>query len=254
MKLLAITQARYGSTRLPAKILKTVNDRTLLEIHLLRLLQSKNITKLKVATTTEPGAVYIVDIAKKMNIDVYQGSINDVLDRFYHAALPEDPDYIVRITSDCPLIDPLIVDRVIELAINGNFDYVSADTKSFPDGMDVEVFKFSALLKAYDEATMQSEREHVTSYIWKNGTVKGGSLFKSEKLYCKEDYSTYRMTVDTAEDFELVKRLIEALGYDKSCEEYVEYLQVHPEILKINSMYERNEGYVKSINNDKKIK
>ena len=120
--------------------------------------------------------------------------------------------------------------------------------------MDVEVFKFYALLKAYDEATMQSEREHVTSYIWKNGTVKGGSLFKSEKLYCKEDYSTYRMTVDTAEDFELVKRLIEALGYDKSCEEYVEYLQVHPEILKINSMYERNEGYVKSINNDKKIK
>ena len=185
MKVLAITQARYGSTRLPAKILKTVNDRTLLEIHLLRLLQSKNITKLKVATTTEPGAVYIVDIAKKMNI-VYQGSINDVLDRFYHAALPEDPDYIVRITSDCPLIDPLIVDRVIELAINGNFDYVSADTKSFPDGMDVEVFKFSALLKAYDEATMQSEREHVTSYIWKNGTVKGGSLLNQKNCIAKK--------------------------------------------------------------------
>ena len=102
MKILAITQARYGSTRLPAKILKEVCGMTLLEIHLHRILQSKLISKLKVATTTEEGAEYIINIADKVGVESYQGSVNDVLDRFYQTAKPEHPDYVVRITSDCP--------------------------------------------------------------------------------------------------------------------------------------------------------
>ena len=253
MKVLAITQARYGSTRLPAKILKTVNGITLLEIHLRRLMLSKKISKLKIATTDEEGSKYIIDVANKVGVEYCQGSVNDVLSRFVKTAENENPDYIVRITSDCPLIDPYYVDQAIELCISGDYDYVSIDGKSFPDGMDCEVFKYSALLKADKEATLQSEREHVTPYIWKNGTVKGGTIFKSERVYHPTDWSGYRITVDTPEDFSLVECLIKTLGYDKSCEEYVSYLQAHPEVMELNSMYERNEGYAKSINNDKKI-
>lgn len=253
MKVLAITQARYGSTRLPAKILKTVNGITLLEIHLRRLLQSKKISKLKIATTDEEGSKYIIDIANKVGVDYCQGSVNDVLSRFVKTAEGENADFIVRVTSDCPLIDPTFVDQAIDLCINGGYDYVSIDGKSFPDGMDCEVFKYSALIKADKEATLQSEREHVTPYIWKNGTVKGGTIFKSERVYHKENWSDYRITVDTPEDFRLVECLIQTLGYDKTCDEYVKYLQSHPEVMEINAMYERNEGYVKSINNDKKV-
>lgn len=252
-KILAITQARYGSTRLPAKILKTVNGTTLLEMHLRRLLQSKRITKLKIATTDEDGSKYIIDIANKVGVDYCQGSVNDVLSRFIKTAEGENADYIVRVTSDCPLIDPSYVDQAIELCINGDYDYVSIDGNSFPDGMDCEVFKYSALLKADKEATLQSEREHVTPYIWKNGTVKGGLIFKSERVYHPENWSKFRITVDTPEDFSLVESLIKTLGYDKSCDEYVAYLQQHPDIMAVNAMYERNEGYVKSINQDKKI-
>ena len=136
MKVLAITQARYGSTRLPAKILKEVNGVTLLEIHLRRILQSKMITKLKVATTDEEGSKYIIDICNKVGVEYHQGSVDDVLDRFYQTAKPENPDYVVRVTSDCPLIDPAIIDQVIKTCIDGDYDYASNTLiPTYPDGM-----------------------------------------------------------------------------------------------------------------------
>ena len=137
MKILAITQARYGSTRLPAKILKEVNGVTLLEIHLRRILQSKMITKLKVATTDEEGSKYIIDICNKVGVEYHQGSVDDVLDRFYQTALPEKPDYVVRVTSDCPLIDPAIIDQIIKTCIDGGYDYASNTLiPTYPDGME----------------------------------------------------------------------------------------------------------------------
>lgn len=251
MKILAITQARYGSTRLPAKILKEVNGMTLLEIHLRRILKSKLISKLKVATTTEEGAEYIINVANKVGVETFQGSVNDVLDRFYQTAKLENPDYVVRITSDCPLVDPVIIDKVIKDCIESNCDYASNSlTPTYPDGMDVEIFKYSALEKAWNEALLKSEREHVTPYIWKNSTEKGGKLFKSMNVFNEVDYSDERITVDTAEDFQLVKILIEKMGIDKSCEEYVSYLKGHQDIKTINQHYSRNEGYDKSLSND----
>ena len=166
MKILAITQARYGSTRLPAKILKKVNGMTLLEIHLRRILQSKLISKLKVATTNEEGAGYIVAVADKLGVECYKGSVDDVLERFYKAAEPECPDYVVRLTSDCPLIDPAVIDAVIQKCLESGCDYVSNVLEpTFPDGIDTEVFRFPALKRAYEEATLKSEREHVTPYL-----------------------------------------------------------------------------------------
>lgn len=251
MKILAITQARYGSSRLPAKVLRTVGERTLLEIHLERILLSKRITKLIVATTNEDGAEYIINIAKKKNVDFFQGSVDDVLSRFYHAAKPETPDYIVRITSDCPLVDPVIIDMVIDECVKSDFDYVSNTMNpTYPDGIDVEVFKFSALEQAFNEASLKSDREHVTPYIWRNSSYKGGGIFKSNNIENSIDYSSYRITVDTEEDFQVIKFLIENLGVNKSWIEYVNFLDKNKHIKDINKQYKRNEGYTKSLLND----
>lgn len=256
MKVLGITQARYGSTRLPAKILKEVNGQTLLEIHLSRILQSKLISKLKIATTDEEGSKYIVAIADKVGVEYHKGSVDDVLSRFYETAETEMPDYVVRLTSDCPLIDPKVIDETIQFCIDNNCDYARTDAACFPDGLDTEVFKFSALVRAYNEADLTSEREHVTPYIWKNSTAWGGQKFTSKKLRNKEgvyEASEYRITIDEPEDYLVIKELVEVLGTDKGWKEYINYLLTHDEIKSINSKFGYNEGYEKSIKNDKII-
>ena len=251
MKILAITQARYASSRLPGKVLKTVGQETLLAIHLKRILQSKLITKLKVATTLEPEADRIVAISNKLGVESFRGSIDNVLERFYLTAQSEKPDYVVRLTADCPLIDSVEIDRVIETCLNGGYDYASNSLElTFPDGIDVEVFKFSALEKAYREATLKSDREHVTSYIWRNSSLKGGKMFSSFCLRYSEDFSKYRLTVDTQEDFILIEKLISRLGSDKAWRDYVNYLEKNPELVEINAKYQRNEGYQKSLKQD----
>jgi len=180
------------------------------------------------------------------------GSLVNVLERFYLTALPESPDWVVRLTSDCPLIDPEVIDHVINSAVARNFDYVSnALNPTFPDGIDVEVFKFSALEKAYHEARLTSELEHVTPYIWKNSTHNGGNLFSSDSIINDYDFSSIRLTVDTIEDFRVIEKLIESLGTDKSWLEYVNFLEDNPEIKQINAQFQRNEGYQKSINHEK---
>lgn len=251
IKILCITQARLGATRLPGKVLKTIGGKTLLEIHLERALQSRKVTKLKVATTMEEGADKIVDIAKKLGIESYRGSTNNVLERFYFASLPENPDYVVRLTADCPLIDASEIDRVIDKCISGKYDYVSNTLEpTFPDGIDVEIFTFFALKKAYQEATLKSDREHVTPYIWRNSSIKGGKLFSSFNVKYQEDFSKYRLTVDTQEDFDLIENIILHLGVDKKWLDYINYLNKNPELMKINARFKRNEGYQKSLEED----
>lgn len=257
MKILAITQARYGSTRLPAKILKEVNGMTLLEIHLRRILQAKTISKLKIATTDEEGAKYIVEVADKVGVEYYKGSVDDVLERFYGAAASEKPDYVIRLTSDCPLIDPSVIDELVNYAITHDYDYVRTDASSFPDGLDTEVMKFSALEKAFNEAQLKSEREHVTPYVWKNGTADGGTLFKSYKYpnpLGDFNANDFRITIDEPEDFEVIKVLIDNLGIERNWKEYIDYLLGHKEIYSINSRFTYNEGYAKSLQNEKIIK
>lgn len=258
MKVLAITQARYGSTRLPAKILKEVNGQTLLEIHLRRILQSKTIDKLKIATTDEDGSKFIVEVADKVGVEYFKGSVDDVLSRFYGTAESEKPDYVIRLTSDCPLIDPNVIDAVVTFALeHPEYDYVRTDAKSFPDGLDTEMMKFSALEKAYSEANLKSEREHVTPYIWKNGSADGGTIYKTYNYPNPEgsfNADDYRITIDEPEDFEVIKHLIENLGIDKSWKTYIDYLINHKEIYAINSKFANNEGYAKSIANDQIIK
>lgn len=252
MKIIAVTQARYGSSRLPGKVLKKVNGKTLLSIHLKRVLASKKISKLIVATTTEPEAKLIEQIGVENNCGVYKGSLEDVLDRYYQAVKNEKPDYVVRITSDCPLVDAGIIDAVIDTCIDQNVDYCSNTLEpSFPDGMDVEVFRFQALETAWKEAALQSDREHVTPFIWRNSTVKGGNRFKSWTYLSASDQSNIRVTVDTPNDFDLINQLILAVGDDAPWKEYVRYLNEHQNLLTINNNSKRNEGLMKSLQQDK---
>lgn len=245
MKIIAITQARIGSSRLPGKVLKQVNGKSLLQIHLERALRCKDISELIVATTLEEGSDAIVDIAKQSHCSFYKGSTNDVLDRFYQAAKPLQPDFVVRITSDCPLIDHEVMSLAINTCVNENLDYVSNTLNpTWPDGMDVEVFKFSALEKAWNEATELSDREHVTPYIWRNSTSRGGHLFTSKSLENKTDFSDYRLTVDYESDYLLIEKLITNGGTALDFMGYINMLKQHQEWLKLNNSHQRNEGYV----------
>lgn len=251
MKIIAVTQARIGSSRMPGKVLRTINNRSLLQIHLERILTSEKISKVKVATTQEPDAIAICAIAEHMGIESYRGSTTDVLDRYYQTVKDEQPDYIVRITSDCPLIDAAVIDKVIDFATARRLDYASNNmVATFPDGTDVEVFTFHSLERAWQEATLASDREHVTAYIWRNSSFKGGSLFVSDNLESGGDYGSLRLTVDEPFDFELMERLISELGYHLTWEAYAHYLLEHPEIRSINEHIIRNEGYLKSITRD----
>ena len=253
LNVLLITQARMSSTRFPGKIFKEINGKKLLEIHLERLRNAKHVDKILIATTDNPNDNVIYDWAKNNQVDIYRGSESDVLDRFYKAALPFRPKWIVRVTSDCPLIDSVIVDGVIELAQSSDVDYASnIMIERFPDGQDVEVFTFESLENAWLSASLTSEREHVTPYIRNNLNELGKKLFKAINFDSPEDYSTIRMTVDEPLDFELITHLITSLGNEAGWKDYVNYIIEH-KLNKINSSIIRNEGYLKSIKNDKDI-
>ncbi len=206
MKVLIILQARMGSERLPGKVLMEVLGRPLLSFMLERLRDIQDID-LVVATTTNPKDDAIVSLCLKEQVNVFRGSESDVLDRYYQAALENHADIIVRVTGDCPCIDPDIIKLVIDFYLDNSFDYVSNTLKlTYPRGMDVEVFSFAALEKAHMEAKTEFEKEHVTPYIYTHPEI-----FKLENFPFDEDASQYRLTVDTPEDFELIRRIIEAL-------------------------------------------
>lgn len=246
LKVVAITQARVGSTRLPNKVLKKINNKTLLEIHLNRIKKSRRIHKLIVATTVDIKDDAIVNICNEMQLPYYRGSEHNVLDRFYQAASREVPTHIVRITSDCPLIDPILLDEVVDFTIENNLDYGSNILiENFPDGQDIEVMKFSALEYAWKNAEKAYEKEHVTPYIRENSTFVGGNLFRSDNFSSSKKYGGVRMTVDEQKDFEVISQLIDSLGTECRWFEYADYYETNQNINKLNSNIKRNEGFRK---------
>lgn len=209
MKIVAIIQARMGSTRLPGKILKKLNGKTLLEYQLERVQRSALIDEIIVATTVKESDDAIVTLCNQLGVSIYRGSEDDVLSRYYEAAIQYKADIIVRLTSDCPLIDHIVMDEVIQLYLDclEEVDYVSnALKRTFPRGLDTEVFSISALKRAYIEAFLPQDREHVTAYLYMNPDE-----FRLANLECKQNWGKHRWTVDTEEDFELIKRIVERL-------------------------------------------
>ncbi|WP_218645598.1 cytidylyltransferase domain-containing protein [Winogradskyella forsetii] len=250
IKTVLITQARTGSTRLPGKVMKAVNGKTLLQIHLERLKKCTKVSKIIVATTVEEADKIIYDNAKKWGYEVSRGSESDVLDRFYQALKTENADWVVRVTSDCPLLDPSLVDDIITYAHANDLDYISNGlVETFPDGQDVEVFKFSALEIAWKNSKLKSEREHVTPYIRNNADGKGENIFTTINFPSEKDYAHIRMTVDEPRDFDLIEHLIQKLGTEKTWLEYTDYI-IAQNLTKLNAGIIRNEGFLKSLKKD----
>ncbi|MCK0108283.1 glycosyltransferase family protein [Flavobacteriaceae bacterium S0825] len=252
MKVVVVTQARSGSTRLPNKVLLKIEGKTLLQIHIDRIKQATQVDDIFIATTTEIEDDIIANLAEGLEVKYHRGSENDVLDRFYKTVKDIKPDFIVRLTSDCPLIDPQLLDEVIIKAKEEDLDYYANIIKElYPDGQDIEVFKFSALEKAWRETNLKSDREHVTPYIRNNSSYLGGTMFKSNNHGLEQNYNHVRLTVDEPQDFEVIKKIIEDLDLDKDWKTYADYYLNNPEIKVLNDKITRNEGYQKSIDQDK---
>jgi spore coat polysaccharide biosynthesis protein SpsF len=231
-----ITQARMTSTRLPGKILKEIKNKKLLQYHIERLQETK--FDIVIATTTNKEDDFVCEYAIQNNIKYYRGSENNVLERFYKAAIEFNFDTIIRVTSDCPLIDPHLIRNSTEkyLKLNNPNLYMSnCIERTFARGFDFEIFSFSLLEDAYKNAKDESDLEHVTPYIWKN---KSG---KTEFYHVKQPVSNnFRITVDTPEDFELIKQLIEK--YNAETLPYTEIeklLNAHPELVELNKDIEQ---------------
>jgi len=250
MNIVIVTQARLGSSRLPNKVMMKIGHRTMLSLHLQRLLNSTRASMTVVATTEEEGIDLILNECNASGVNVYQGSLSDVLDRFYQAARKFQGNIVVRVTSDCPLIDSSLVDELIEKLVTEKLDYCSNTLiEDFPDGQDIEVFTFEALEQAWLEARLKSDREHVTPYIKRNSDFNGGSLFKAADLKCFENMNSIRMTVDEQSDLEVIRSLVKNIGEDASWIDYAQFIENNPD-LAMNKGILRNAGYLKSLDND----
>ena len=239
-RVVAISQARMGSTRLPGKVMKEICGLPLLEHHLSRVSQSRLVSEVLVATTTLPTDDAISDWCKRQNIRCFRGDEQDVLSRYTGAARAANADVVVRVTSDCPMIDPEVIDSIIEryLSGKGKWDYVSnTRTRSYPRGLDAEVFSRNALEVANDESHDAEEREHVTPFIyWRP------ERFAIDQLVNAQDLSQYRWTVDTSEDYQLIQLLIGALypsNPNYRMRDVLNLLDRHPDWLAINAHIEQ---------------
>lgn len=251
MNIVCITQARLGSSRLPNKVLLPLGGKTVLDLHLKRVKKSKLISHFVVATTNEPGSEKICKIAEDNGFYSYQGSVDDVLERYYLVAKKYNADVVVRVTSDCPLIDPLLIDDLISKFLGSNADYISNCLQpNLPDGMDCEAFKFSSLENAFLNAKLKSEREHVTAFIWKNSDFSNGTLFKAIALNYNLNLDKIRMTLDYESDYNFLKKLVEVAGEEATLDMYLNVLRSAPELGDLNNTHTRNEGYQISLRKD----
>ncbi len=246
-----IIQARMGSSRLPGKILKNLNGKPSLWHVYNRCKKSKHADLVIIATTKDKSDDQVEKFCKQYKIHYYRGSTNDVLSRYYDTAKKYKLDTIARVTGDCPLTDPGTIDRIFKARENQKCDYVSnvaPGERTFPRGLDVEVFSFSALEKAHREATENIETEHVTPHFWQNkkGEYKIGKIV----IAPKELNRSYRLTVDYPEDFALIDMIYEKFnGYKLvPADKAIKFLDQHPEIASINADCEQKHAIHAPIN------
>lgn len=252
MRVLAILQARVSSTRLPGKVLKPLLGKPMLIRQIERIKRCRLIDKLVVATSVDSSDDVLADVLSQAGIACFRGRLDDVLERFYQAALPYQPEHVVRLTGDCPLADSILIDEAINAHLASGADYTStALNPTYPDGLDVEVFRFAALERAWRDGSLPSEREHVTPYIYSHP-----ELFCLKSVEQAENMSTLRWTVDEPADFAFVERVYSELYPANpafAMNDVLVLLEKWPELLDINAQFERNEGFKKSLLADKKL-
>ena len=250
-KILSIIQARTDSSRLSNKVFADISGKPLIERVVDRIKQSQYIDNIIIATSVSDLDISILKWCNENKILCYRGSENNVLERFYKCAEIYRGDIILRITADDPFKDPDIIDYAIKLLLEEGFDYVSNTiTPTFPEVIDVEVFTFSALKKAFYAAKLPSEKEHVTPYIWKNK-----KLFSIHNFENIENLSKHRWTIDYSEDLDFARAVYNFFKDKKgvfSMQEILSLLKQYPELNNMQKKVLRNEGYIKSINKEKK--
>jgi spore coat polysaccharide biosynthesis protein SpsF len=250
MRPIAIVQARMGSTRLPGKVLAEVFGAPMLTRMVERLRGARSLVGIVIATSDAPGDGPVRALAVRLGVRVFAGSADDVLARYAGAAERFDADPIVRITADCPLIDPALIDQCVEtFRTTKGCDYCSLGGE-FPDGLDTEVFSAAALSLAASEARLPSEREHVTPYIWKAPR----ELFHRAQVTFPEKLGHRRWTVDEPRDLDFVRAVYARLyrpGQVFGWQEVEALLQREPDLARINAGIERNAGYRRSLERDK---
>jgi spore coat polysaccharide biosynthesis protein SpsF len=240
MKIAAIIQARMGSTRLSGKAMKDIKGRTVLSHVIERVRQSNLIEEIVVATTENERDDVIENEANACGVKVFRGSEADVLSRYYLAAKENSVDIIVRITSDCPVIDANVIDKIVNFYLNGKFNIVTnagsdLSQRTFPRGLDTEVFSFDVLEDAFNNGNEKYHREHVTPYIYENSNKI--HYYKNEA-----NYSKYRLTLDTEEDFELISEIYNRLykgRHDFFLQDIIEVFKQEPKLFTINAHIEQ---------------
>jgi len=248
----AIIQARMNSSRLPGKVLMPVLGKPMLAQMLDRVAQAKSIARIVVATTDQRADDEIAALCRREGYECFRGSEDDVLDRYYQAARRGHADVVVRLTADCPLMDSATIDTVTKTFLDGQYDYVSNTAplpSTWPDGSDVEVFSFAALQRAWREAVKPSDREHVTFYLWNNPAE-----FRVHRVEHVPDWSDYRLTVDYAQDLELVRAVFEALyplSRSFTLKEIVAFLDANPDVKALNRTIGRNTGWHTAFEKDR---
>lgn len=230
-----ILQARMGSQRLPGKVLRLVADKPMLEWCLLRLEQSRHCRRVIVATSTVQADDAIEGFCRKRNTPCFRGSEDDVLLRYYEAGQKFQADPVIRVTADCPLVDAGVLDRMLAAFAENDADYLSNTVeRTFPQGLDLEIFTAAALVRAQEEAVQRYEREHVTPFLYQHPELFTLVSFKNET-----DYSHLRVTVDTVEDWQVADNIyshFKHIGRDHlfSLEELLRLHATHPELFAPN--------------------
>ena len=254
MKYLAMIQARCGSTRLPNKVLLNLCGKPVLQRMMERVRRSSLVDEVMVVTSIEKSNLPILKLCAELDVRVGVGSEQDVLDRYYQTARLLKPDYVIRLTADCPCFDSELLDSALR-TMKPDTDYCAMMSETFADGLDLEIIKFTALEKAWREANHSYEREHVTQYI-----IRHPELFKQQDFVSPVgDFGNYRWTVDEPEDFQVVTKIYHHFLTEESKEDFhyqdiLKYLKENPQIVQINRKYKRNEGLEKSIREDRMIR
>lgn len=251
----ALVQARMKSTRLPGKVLKPLQGLSVIETILRRLRRARALDEVIVVTSVVPEDDFLAEVVTACGVPCFRGDETDVLDRYYQAATAHGVDHIVRLTGDCPLIDPQIVDRVVDSYHRSDADLVSNQlSESYPDGLDVCVFSFKALEAAWKNATLTSDREHVVPWIIRNAGKGQAEDMRVMDYPSSENLFDHRWTLDEPADLMFFRELAEVLPVplvDVGWQEILDILETYPEIKAINGHIQRNEGYQKSVERDK---
>tara|TARA_Y100000996_G_C22555109_1_gene655258 strand:- start:2371 stop:3114 length:744 start_codon:yes stop_codon:yes gene_type:complete len=240
-----------GSTRLPGKVLELVDGKNPSLLYTInQLKESKYLKKIIVATTTNPEDNVIFDFCQKIDIDIFRGDPENVLSRYYECAKSFHLSSILRVTGDCPLIDPKIVDQGISKFLENKYDYVTNTfPRSFPDGNETEIFSFDTLELAHKNARLPSEREHVTPYIRNNK-----QQFKIYNFSYSENISNLRWTLDYDVDLKLINEIILKINTRPiHLEDILNLFKSEPNLKKINQDHKPNEGYMKSLKDDEEF-